>query len=160
MLPNESRLSCGRKVCGRPVRPLLLLYPPGAQTQHSLLGRARQLQALVRRRRGSADRVGRGLGASRQLEAVPRSPTVQFGEDAVMDDEIALGSEVQTRPHSRRLPFVVIVEDAISRRNRAAVALPNEVEQCGLEEALVLAAQTIEIPWGERGPSTCAPGDP
>ena len=31
--PNESRLSCGRKVRGRPTRPLLLRYPPGTQAQ-------------------------------------------------------------------------------------------------------------------------------
>ena len=76
-----------------------------------------------------------------------------------MEDEIALGGEVQARSYSSRLPFVVIVDEAISRRNRAAVALPNEVEQCGLVEALVLAAQTIEVPWGERGAVTRAPGD-
>jgi hypothetical protein len=49
-LPNESRLSCGRKTRGRPMRPLLLRYPPGAQTQQFLNHRARQLQALVMRR--------------------------------------------------------------------------------------------------------------
>jgi len=32
-LPNESRLSCGRKVSGRTVRPLLSHYLAGAQTQ-------------------------------------------------------------------------------------------------------------------------------
>ena len=31
--PNESRLSCGRRTGGRSVRPLLLRYLPGAQTQ-------------------------------------------------------------------------------------------------------------------------------
>ena len=61
LLPNESRLSCGRKTRGRPIRPFY-----GTRQAHkrnsSLLGRARQLQALVRRRR--PERLGQGIAVS------------------------------------------------------------------------------------------------
>ena len=46
--PNESRVSCGRELRGRPVRPLVLRYSPGTQAQRFLYRCARQLHALVR----------------------------------------------------------------------------------------------------------------
>jgi hypothetical protein len=50
VLPNESRMSCGRKVRGRPERPLLYATGQAHKRNGSLLGRARLLQALVKRR--------------------------------------------------------------------------------------------------------------
>ena len=47
--PNESRLSCGRKTRGRSSARSFYATGQGHKRNSSLLGRARQLQALVRR---------------------------------------------------------------------------------------------------------------